>query len=398
MTKKPKPSAFKIQAWQVLLGVSLLLVTILLLYKLGSITKSLAKPEIAIATGVYGWHGLIHNFFYWPIDFFRSIDFKLFPSHGKFLSRLPSTIFGLISMIFFGWLIYLWQGKRTALLSTPLFITSAWVLHVSRLATNDVVYLWAIVSLLLVHALTSKYPKSSKVWLMFAAIIGLIITIPGMIWLIILELYWQSDLLKKCPRYLKAVWQKILYYVLYLIWLPLLIINLRSLSHIKLWLGLPLKFPTITTLLKNWLGVFVHLLVRGPMYPYIWLAKAPLLDIFCLIMTLIGIYYYASHYKSDRSQYLGAIVIIGSLLIALGGLVGLSLLVPLLYVFAAMGISYLLHNWFKVFPHNPYARRFGLGLLVIAIALSCLYNLRAYFIAWPYNQTTIKTFNLKQKP
>ena len=52
----------------------------------------------------------------------------------------------------------------------------------------------------------------------------------------------------------------------------------------------------------------------------------------------------------------------GVVLVGLGGPVGLSILVPLLYVAVATGLAYLLHEWLKVFPNNPLARGFGIGL------------------------------------
>jgi hypothetical protein len=76
----------------------------------------------------------------------------------------------------------------------------------------------------------------------------------------------------------------------------------------------------------------------------------------------------------------------------LGGAAYLSLVVPLLYIFAATGIAYLLHEWLRVFPLNPVARKLGIGLVVVAVAVSCSYNLRAYYVAWPHNAATQTAF------
>jgi hypothetical protein len=93
---------------------------------------------------------------------------------------------------------------------------------------------------------------------------------------------------------------------------------------------------------------------------------------------------------------LGLFALAGLLLVGLGGPVGLSLLVPLLYVWAAAGIAYLTREWLQVFPNNPLARSLGLGLIVLAVGLGCIYNLRAYFVAWPHNQTTRVTFQSRR--
>jgi hypothetical protein len=89
---------------------------------------------------------------------------------------------------------------------------------------------------------------------------------------------------------------------------------------------------------------------------------------------------------------LAAFFLFGFVLVGMGGPVGLSVLVPLAFVVAAAGIAYLLHEWLKVFPRNPLARGFGVALVTVAVLVSCVYNLRAYFVAWPAVDTTQTIF------
>lgn len=88
-----------------------------------------------------------------------------------------------------------------------------------------------------------------------------------------------------------------------------------------------------------------------------------------------------------------AMYLIGALLFALGGPVGISILVPIVYLMVAAGFGYLLHEWLLVFPRNPLARSLGFGLLGIAVTLTCVYNLRTYFVAWPHNPATKAAFH-----
>jgi len=119
---------------------------------------------------------------------------------------------------------------------------------------------------------------------------------------------------------------------------------------------------------------------------------APILDAFTLLAAALGIYFYAKHSKAWRSRTIVMMFAIGVILVALGGPVGLSLLVPLLYVTAAAGLAYILHDWLKVFPNNPLARGLGISLVALLVGLSCIYNLRAYYVAWPHNPDTKATF------
>jgi hypothetical protein len=368
----------------------------LLFYKLGSLTGGLSQTEVQTAGAAVGWHGIYHQPLYLPLKLVRSVVFWLSPNHGQFLTRLPNVIFGGLSIAEFIVLIRLWHGQRTAILTGTLFACGAWILHASRLASFDVMYLWLLPTLLLINAALSRYAKRASIW--FASLIGLalIIYLPGAIWLVLAELYFLKLPISTAWHNLKQSWQRLVSLIIIVGPLALLIIDLFRAGQLKQWLGLPAHFDNLASVGKHFAAVPVHLLIRGPEYPQIWLGRAALLDIFTLAMSLIGIYFYATHFRSGRSHLLLTLFVISWILIALGGPVGLSLLVPLMYAAAATGIAYLLHEWLHVFPLNPLARATGIGLVSILIAFSAVYNLRSYFVAWPHNPTTRAVFHYRR--
>jgi hypothetical protein len=380
-------------AWTVLVLVGL---GWLLLYKLGSLTGGLSAGEFRTATAPVGWHGIYRQPLYLPLELARSVVFWLSPGHGQTLTRLPNAFFGGLAILSFAWLIRLWHSRRTAVLASLLFATSAWVLHVSRLASFDVMYLWATPTLLLIHSLFQKYAKNPLVWYGSLLVLGFMLYIPGLVWLVALEIFLDRGKFLDAWKRFGLWWQRVLYIVVGLAWLPLLVIGLRRPGNFLSWLGLPSRLVGPSHLLKQFVGVPVHLFIRGPQYPTLWLARSPILDIFTLAGCLIGIYFYAAHWRAARSRLLGLFSVIGVVLVGLGGPVGLSLLVPLLYVGVATGIAYLLHEWLQVFPNNPLARGLGLSLVIVVVGLSCVYNLRAYFIAWPHNQATSAIFHYRR--
>jgi hypothetical protein len=276
-----------------------------------------------------------------------------------------------------------------------LFATGAWTLHVSRLASFDVLYLCALPTLLLMNVALQRRPN--KAYAVYGNILlwGLLLYIPGMVWLLIINAYFQRKAILNGWRHFKRWWQHLLYLLAGAIWLPLLVQNLRQSGALRLWLGLPADLAPPLTLLKHFVAVFVHLFIRGPQYPTLWLGKAPILDIFTLSMCLIGLYFYIKHWRASRSRLLGSFLLVGAILVALGGPVSLSLLVPLLYIVTATGITYLIQEWLQVFPVNPLARGLGIGLVALALVLACTYNLRAYFIAWPHNEVTRTVFRYR---
>jgi hypothetical protein len=380
------------------LAAALIVVSWLLLYKLGSLVGGLSRNEITAATAPVGWHGIYNQPLDLPLKLVRSAVFAVFPDHGQTLTRLPNAVFGLLAIISFGGLIRLWHGRRTAVLATLLFAAGAWTLHAGRLASFDVLYLWATPTLICSHYLLKKYYQQPLVWYGNVIVWGLLLYIPGLVWFVLADIVMQRKLLLTGWRYHARWWQRVFIVLLSAAWLPLLVLDLTRSSQLMTWLGLPAHFAPSLTILKHFAAVPLHLFVRGPQYPEMWLGKAPILDVFTLLLCLLGIYFYAMNPRASRSRYLAVLALLGFVLVGLGGPVALSLLVPLLYVAAAAGIAYLLRDWLKTFPNNPLARGLGIGLVVCAVALSCLYNYRAYFIAWPHSAVTKTIFRYHRQP
>ncbi|MCA9337874.1 hypothetical protein KC951_04150 [Candidatus Saccharibacteria bacterium] len=378
---------------RVLIGVAGVLSLIaLMFYRLGTLTAGVSQQELNTLNTPVGLHAVYNHPFYLPLETVRSLFFHIFTDFGAFIGRVPNALYGMTAVVAFAYVIWRWHGRRTALFGTALFATSAWVLHVSRIASYDVLYLCAIPMLLATGILLQRHAKSA---LMFYGVILAwlsLLYVPGLVWLVLLTIYWQRDVLLDAWRNQRASWQRILSVFLVLISLPLLCINLMRANQFLLWLGIPDKWEAPLIVLKQFGAVGVHLFIRGPEYPELWLARVPILDIFTLVMCITGIYFYARHLKSYRTKMLLSYALVGWLLVGLGGAVGLSLLVPLLYVLVATGIAYLLREWLQVFPLNPIARGLGIALMSAAVLLSCVYNIRAYFVAWPHNETTKKIF------
>jgi 4-amino-4-deoxy-L-arabinose transferase-like glycosyltransferase len=371
-----------------------LIVLFILLVRLGSLTKGFSMNELQASALAVGWHGIYNSPLNLPLKLVRSADFAIFKTHGQTLSRLPNVVLGFISILALSYLLYIWHGKRSAVLAGALFATSAWTLHISRLASYDVVYYFAITLLLLGHALLRRKQVSLKAWYFNLVVWGMLLTIPGCVWLVIVDLLIQRDLLINSFKSVsKTTRQKTIAVILFVVWLPLTAIDLVRPDQFKLWLGLPVHFLAPLKLLKQFVAVFVHLFIRGPQYPQLWLGKAPLFDAFTLVMALIGIYFYARHWKNQRTLSLGSLFLVSFIVVGIGGPVSFSLVVPFVYIAAAMGISYILHSWLSKFPNNPIGRNFGIGLLSLVVLVSCIYNLRAYFVAWPHNPVTAHTFS-----
>lgn len=365
----------------------------LLLYRLGTLVPGLSLNELHTVRTPLGWHGLYEQPFYLPLKLIRSVVFFIFADHGQLLTRLPNALFGGLSILAFAGVVRLWHGTRTAVLATLLFACGAWILHSSRLASFDVLYLWAMPSLLLTYTFLHKQGLRALVWYGSLAVWGLLLYIPGLVWIILFGACFQRQALADGWHHFARWWQRLFSVLIFLAWLPLLIIDLLRPGHLMSWLGLPEHLAAGTALIKQIAAVPFHLFVYGPQYPELWLDRAPLLDVFTLVLCLLGIYFYARHFRASRSRLLGGLFIIGIALVGIGGPVSFALVVPLMYFAAATGLAYLLREWLRVFPNNPLGRSLGISLIIAAVSLSCIYNVRAYFVAWPHTAVTRATFH-----
>jgi hypothetical protein len=364
-----------------------------LLFRLNRLTGGISPLELH-AIGLPSVHQLISHPLGLPLLIVQLLLVKNFGvGHVAHIARLANVVVGFLAIIVLTRLVYLWHGQRTALMTGGLFAAAAWTLHVSRFVSFDVTYLLALPLLLLVQAVIHR-PRQSK-WVIYGSMLiwVCLLYIPGMLWFLLLSLFWIRQDVKRAWQSLTNWWQRALYVLAAVIWLPILVHYLATSSMaVRAWLGFPARLPSISHLGKNLLAVPTHLFIRGPQYPLLWLGKLPILDIFSLVCCIIGIYFYVRHYKASRSRIILSFLVLGTLLVSLGGPVGLSVLIPLLYILIGTGITYLLREWLQIFPINPLARSIGIGFVVVAVALSCVYNLRSYYVAWPHDPTTIAIF------
>jgi hypothetical protein len=294
-----------------------------------------------------------------------------------------------------------WYGMRTAIIGGILFACSSWFLHVSRVATFDVMYLWAIPTLLAAYIALYNKPEDRRVAFGWLAVQLIVLYVPGMIWFSLVGALLLRSEVASALRSLRDWWQVSLWAMMGVVLLAPLAVGLLRGDTLHLLLklaGLPDSIPSGITLLKGAAAGVLFVFVRTPADPVTWLGQLPALGAFTAAMLVGGIIFYAKHIRAARTQLLLIYGLLGLMLAAIGGETTRSVIVPLLYLVAAGGIAYILHLWLQVFPRNILARRLAIGLMAIAIGFACFYNLRSYFIAWPHNPDTLQTFVMDYPP
>ncbi|HEX7368138.1 MAG TPA: hypothetical protein VF261_00595, partial [Candidatus Saccharimonadales bacterium] len=266
--------------------------------------------------------------------------------------------------------------------------------HVSRLGTTEVLYLAAIPVLLATHIAWQRQNARQIMTFAAMAILCALLYVPGAVWLAAAYLVLQGRDVFDGWRQLHTWWHRGLLTVLCIILLaPLGYALWQTPLLTREWLGLPAHFASISTIVGRLADSLYYLFIHGPREPALWLDRLPVLTIFGMLMFAAGVIFYARHILAPRTRLLLVLFIIGAVLFALGGPVGYSSIIPIVYLVITGGVGYVLHEWLGVFPRNPLARSVGFAILAIAIALNCVYGFRAYFIAWPHNSATTAAFH-----
>ena len=307
------------------------------------------------------------------------------------LLRGISALFGAIAIGAFYLVLKNWHSPRVAILGTALFATSAWSLHVTRLASPEVL-LMAPMLLILCTTWLEVSPWRRTILVLYLVTSLLLIYVPAMIIFVIAGTAWQAKHIYAELRQL-SLWFIACWIILGLLLLVPLFWMLSTAPHNALaLLGIPSKLPTPKQYGLNLLNIPINLFARGPLDAARWLGRLPLLDIFSSIMVVLGLYAYAFRFRLDHTKLLAGIFLAGSLLVALGGNVTITLLMPFVYIVASGGITLMFQQWAAVFPRNPFAKTLATTLMSVIVLMAVFYNINHYFIAWPNAPETQQVF------
>ena len=359
---------------------------------IGSLTGGVSPEEVTTLGTYSSFHAIIDNPLHAPLKLVAWALWHL-PFHTAAALRVPFALFAIFSLVAFGYVLKRWYGIRMAVLGVILLGTSSWLLHVGRIALFDISFLWAGTTLIALHVLFHAHCDRRIV--RFIWILGnlALLFVPGMVWLIALNIILQRDDILDSWDEMTSLWERIAHPTFIIIGFALIGLALYRMPHIGLdWLGAPHAWSDWQAMLKRLGNDVAYFIVRGPHHPTLWLGRLPILDAFGMVMLVTGLVFYAQHLRSFRTILIGSLLAAEAVLIAVSGTIPISLMVPLVYAVIVGGMAYLLHFWLKVFPRNPLARGLGIALIGLLVAGSSAYNLRSYFIAWPHNSETRATF------
>lgn len=366
----------------------------LFFHNLSHLLPGYSNREVYLYNTSSNWHTILKN----PID----APYKLvvlsgiiLGHHSWLLTRIAAAGFGVLGSLVFFTLVRSWYGYSIGFLATILFATSSGFLHVARLGSGLILQL----SVLLLIGAVFGYRQSRHRTLAayaLAALFAVLLYVPGMVWFELLALtLFRTNILRLVRQ---ADWKHLVGWVVlpFVVAAPLIHVCINTPSIVRTIAGLPSHFISASHMLSNLGTALLSIAMHSNGTPELWLGHAPLLNIIEAMLLLLGAYMLSQKIHSVRSLGLLGATLISLILISLGGPVGFTSLVPLLYLYIAGGLHALLQRWLNVFPRNPIARTSGIGLVCVLVFFSVLYQWRSYYVAWPHNTATKQVFNKHQ--
>lgn len=307
--------------------------------------------------------------------------------------RLPSLMFGALSMLFILLLLRRWLQENVAITWGIVAATSTWFLLLGRSGTPDIMVVFWTSLILLLATLVSQQSKGYQMWKALSLVaIGLSFYTPLMAYLFAasaLAAVFQPHL-RYVIRYAEktSITLGILLFAALLV--PLGWNIWRDPSVIRELLAIPETLPGPLLFFKD-LWTAAGTLIN-PFDSHIGQLITPLLSIPVIALATLGLIRTIMDYHSVRSY------VILLWLAVLAPVIGLNpgklhvLFVPLMLL-GAIGLQALFRYWYDLFPRNPYARIFGLLPILMLIASVVNLNYQQYFTGVPYARASVETYN-----
>lgn len=373
--------------------LSVLFFGILYATKFGSFVRGDSPYETIQYLQINGIDNILQHISLGPIKLAELIMVKIDEPNSTLLRAVSLLSVG-VSMYIFYRLITKWHSRRIAILATVLFMTSSYSLHLGRFTTQDALYYCVIPILILIGTWlkSRRYVKRLRIALPMVAFLAYI---PGvLVFMPVLFLIFKKRLL--------LAWtfiggrEKIISVCVASAMVSVIIFSLiKYPSQITEFLSLDRLFNDgFREVFHRIITIPNELFYRGPDDAYRWLVGTPILDIGSIVLLVLGVYSYSRGSRTLRARLLLILTALCILLIGTGSMVTVSLLIPLVYIAIANGISYLFQSWHTVFPRNPAAQNTAMVIVVLFITLISSYHVQRYFVAWPNDPATRQSLSV----
>jgi hypothetical protein len=383
---------YVVTMWQPLglFVLGILLLAGLFTFKLGTIPPGEATGELQTISSTTSIKTIVKD----PINgpYKGALYLMRKANKSLFAARLSGIIFtGLVVMVFY-LLARHFTSRISALAGSALFATSSALLHAARIIMPHVSLLILFV-LVAAGFLFHFHSNRKSAWLIMSLAVAFALYTPGMLLFIVLAAAWQLKTMRSRHEKPELLILVACLFIILIALTPLMYGFIRSPSLWHEYFAVPQVLPHFQKLIINILAVPYGVFITAPRNVLYRVGRQPLLDIFAGVMFILGCYSLVKRYKLDRLILLIGVFILAIIITAVSGDYENSfMLLPFVYLLVAFGIGYLLEQWLKVFPNNPLAKWLAVSVIAVAVIVSCNFQSRRYFVAWPHNATVQATF------
>lgn len=375
---------------QTLYAGAVVAILLFVIFHLSLIPHQAAQVEIDTLRSSNSIQSVAQNPLYLPYKLVVLI-FSQFSDSIRPIRAISIVIFAICVIALFR-IIKRWHSTSIALLTTPLFATSAYALAVGRLATPIILLIsWPIIIALL---LWLRHGSSKRIAPFILALIASgLVYIPGApyFFLFLIALFYKQ--IKRAMSSFSSSTIGVSIFVALFVSTPLVTSFINQPGLFLDWLLMPNTIDWVNVP-RDILRIPSAFIYRAPIDPLLNVGRLPIFDVASGGLFLVGLYAYQRHIKLERTKVFIVAGLFGCLLGALGQLAAaIVLLLPFAVAIMAAGISYLLDQWYTVFPKNPFARSFGLLLIIIVVSASCYYQLTRFLVVWPQAPETRQIYN-----
>lgn len=309
---------------------------------------------------------------------------------SNFSIKLPSLLLGAFSIL--GMLILLksWFRQNVAVITMALVITTGQFLFLAQNGTPGIIYVFWSIWILVAAMMVSRTAKFVALWKIILFGIGALSLYTPLSLYIILALI-SAVILHPHLRYLVRRLSKtklLLAGVCALIVItPLLYALIRQPSLGLTLLGAPQRMPNIGA---NFIGLIKQYF--DFITPNAGMLMTPIYGLGSMILILLGVLRLFTTKYTARSYIISAWIILLIPVLLINSMFSSVSFVPIMLLMA-MGIAALVHNWYRLFPRNPYARIAGLIPLAILIGGMVTSGYDRYVYGYLYDPTIAVNFS-----
>lgn len=388
-------SKYALYRWRYVLGYTLvgLLLAGALLFAGLFLPGGLSTKEMdsVVTSAALSWHNpdsfAIINL---PYHLLQAAIFKLF-GISILTIKLPSLLLALAAALGLIMLLRRWYKPSIAVMASLIAISTSQFIFIAQQGTPDLLYIFWPIALLLLGTQITRAHKFRFLWkILFAVAAALSLYTPLSVYplLAIALAIILHPHLRAIIRRLSKARLAIISVIFVVILTPLLYFVIQDTTMIISLLALPTTEPAV--LMQN----FSTLVSQYGLFwqPSNGINLTPLYGLGTSLIITIGLYRLVRTRQTTRS-YLIIIWLLCLLpVLLLNPTLSAVTFVPSVLILAA-GLTSLIGYWYRLFPHNPYARLAGLIPIAILVGTLIASGLSRYAYSYHYNPATVALFS-----